>query len=169
MRKFVLSLLLGVSILFSGNLCFAAGGSAVMPVCKNYKISSQETYNTQIYLSNVTDASIDVTITIFNYDGTIVKDSGSTLFRAGNVSNFNGNPTSNDSATFTLAANNSAYFIFENASSSQYGYALIEWSQTSNAIYGLLANAREFHYRDIAPNITREYAYSLPINGGKPF
>lgn len=169
MRKFVLSMFVVFSVLLSGNLCFAASGSAVMPVCKNYKISNQETYNSIIYLSNITGASIDIKITIFNYDGSVVKDPASTLFRVGNVSSFNGNPTSNNSATFTVAANNSAYFIFENATSSSYGYAIIEWTQDSNVIYGLLCHAREFHYRDISPSITREYAYSIPINGGQPF
>lgn len=125
-------------------------------------------YTTQINFSNITVASINVTVTFFNYDGTVIKDSGSTLFSSNNANSFNGNPTSNKSATFSIDANESAYIVFQATSPYKYGYMLVEWSQDSNAIYGLLANGRYFHSQ-LATDKEREAMYSIPINAGKPF
>lgn len=46
MRKFVLSMFVAVAVLFSGTICFAAGGSAVMPTYLASSATNISVYHT---------------------------------------------------------------------------------------------------------------------------
>lgn len=70
--------------------------------------------------------------------------------------------TGDTSFTFTLAADNTGYFQITQYPGHCYGYGVIEWTQSSKAVHGLVA------YGDYWNN-SGSSRYAIVINNGLPF
>ena len=122
-------------------------------------------------LANITDDPVDVTITFYNYDGTLITDDGSRstgLFKcptdaAVTVTNYS-DSNSDSSIAFTLGAHDLCSFTMGNDYLySKRGYGVIQWTQenssVANALIGwsLLVRANPYDRTTMA------------INNGMPF
>lgn len=148
----------------------AKSGNAVVSTTHTFYTSTTYYYQKSLYITNITNSDINVTITFYDETGAAVQDgddtktTGSIRNNRGTVTNWDDNAT-NASVSFTLAGNDTTTVTFVPASS-VYGYAVIEWSQTSDAILGLLAMLEfEYFYN------TDKYYYTdnVPVNNGMPF
>ena len=141
-RRILLCLLL--SSLFCSMLQ-AGNGKATM----NYWLSNSSTSETShIFLSNITENDINVTITVYSYDGSVVTS---------------GLSYTNMTST-VLAAGKTGYLSMA-TSSLDWGYAVIEWENQSGnddvvalVCNGLYARQSGGHSRHL-----------VPINDGMPF
>ncbi|BCJ98131.1 hypothetical protein [Anaerocolumna chitinilytica] len=119
-------------------------------------------------VSNITDKPINVTITLYNSDGTILLDdnSASTGFITGTSELLNYCDQNTDSTlTFTLNAHSTGTFQTYYNTISKSGYGVIKWEQDGTAIQGLVAHGG---YQNKVSN-TVNSAFAIPINGGLPF
>ena len=142
MKKIIAALLFSV---LSTNV-FAGSGKAIVP---HWYINGTYDQSFQIYISNTTEHTLDVSITVYKDDGTT-----RTATEEGQITNG------------TLAAGKSGWFAIASASAQEFGYAVIEWSNqgTDEDLVGLTAHAASTRL-----NTTTNFAYSVPINNGQPF
>ena len=150
----------------SVNAATYSTGKAIIP-----SIYYDQTTMTGVFLSNITDDFIDVTITLYNNSGILVTDdnSSSTGLITGSAQLINYNDNNLDSTlTFRLAAHSTGYFHLNNkltATGMDYGYGVIKWSQSGSQLQGLVAWACEF----TGKSATNEFTSSIKINGVLPF
>lgn len=138
----------------------AKTGSAVIPHYTTHTYSSTDRVRTLIYVSNITDQPIAVEMTCYQNDGTILKGAG-TYINGVDVLNFA--DSTNGSVTFTLDAHQTGLIILQDGNQFK-GYGTIEWSQDSDAVYGLVAHG--YGAYQVTGNDGR---YAIPINNGEPF
>ncbi len=129
-------------------------------------------------VSNITDKRIDVTITFYKQDGTMLTDDGTAtggIITAGpqaieQAIDYYDNNTDN-TVTFSLNAHCSTNInlYFTGSNTAKYlGYGIISWEQDSTALQGLVAHGRQ-HYLDTNTDPVRVARFAIPINGGLPF
>lgn len=123
--------------------------------------NSAESY----YVSNITDYPIEVIVTFYNNDGTIVTDdnnSGAGRIKAvlSTIENYS-EVTPDTSLTFTLAAHKTVIFQLPNTTTTYFGYGTIEWKQNGTTIHGLIATKKQ---GTVAGYVTEEL-----LNSGMPF
>jgi len=118
---------------------FAASGKAIVSHW-SYEGSTPNA----IYVTNITDNDLAVSVTIYNKDGGVVNPTTVTNFQNSNTE---------------VAAGKTGYVTVQ---SSNYGYAVIQWTNlgTDDDVYGLVAFAQR-------GNTTWHYA--VPVNSGNPF
>jgi len=82
------------------------------------------------------------------------------------VQNLNNNPGGGASATFDLPAHSTGEVMLY-ANPYQHGYGMIEWTQQSSNVVGLVAHmfSAEYYYS----GIVYLSQYTIPINNGLPF
>lgn len=168
MRKLLSVILAIVCLLGVGSITLANSGQAILPHWFTYSAPNSTTWN-YICLSNITNAPISVTITLFKNDGSIFKDDNSRitgLITAGAYLDYNEDP-SNATVSFTLAPNSTGMITINSSISGYTGYGIIGWNQASNAVHGLVAYSKSYAYAS-APGPNTD-SHSIPINGGLPF
>jgi len=136
-------------------------GKAVMPF---YYEAANGYVN--YYISNITDAPIDVIITYYNSDGTLATDdnnSSTGRIKALNcvIDNYS-EVTADTSLTFTLGAHKTIMYQLAATTTTYYGYGVIQWKQSGTALQGLIATCRQ------GAVSTGAWSEEL-INGGLPF
>jgi hypothetical protein len=146
-------LLLALTIVFQ-SAAVAGSGSAIVPMTGTYK-NGTNFASSSVFLTNVTNHTLNVTVTFYAKDGTVVSSS-SLVFD--NWTNSNTQITANNSAFVVLQAPTTQSF--------NYGKAVITWSNsgTDNDTFGLIAHAsfQEFYNGN-------DGRFAVPINEGKPF
>ncbi|MGN6715305.1 hypothetical protein [Anaerocolumna jejuensis] len=140
-------------------------GKAVIP---QFKGSDREFSAYQI--SNITDSPIDVTITLYDKDGTIVTDDNSPItgfIIANNASISNYSDKNNDyTLSFTLNAHCSTSFQAAYSDIPHYGYGVISWKQSGTTLQGLVAFGVLYNGFN---NHDYTYVHDISINNGLPF
>ena len=162
----LLNLFAGVAIASSNS------GSAIIPhYVASRTVDQKSMLYTWFFVSNITDQDINVEVTFYRNDGSIVHDTdndpkGGTL-RAYSVSNYKQH-LSDTSLSFTIGPNSSGQFEIVSYEHWEYskmgGYGIIKWEQNSKAVQGLVAHALEFYEWDKVKSQT-----SVHINNGLPF
>lgn len=127
---------------------FAGSGKAIIPHWSGDINGGASTY---IYLSNVTDNTLNVKVTFFDDNGIEVS-----AYTVGNLINNN-----------TQLAANSTAIINVRPPSRRTGYGVIEWSNLygDNDTVGVVAYAE----RIVVNNGTRRADIAVPVNQGLPF
>ncbi len=173
MKKFFISLLALAIIGNAGNL-FAAGdarGGAVIPHVLYRNVSASERMVPAYFISNITAATITVRIRFYDKAGALITDDGvatSGTIRGTNVSSYDDNITGTPaSVEFDLGANDTGFIQLLGTSTTDYGYAVIDWEQLdSDVTVGLVAHG---YVDSIISADTTYWRYAIPINGGLPF
>lgn len=160
MKKLLVILLVGMCLLGVAGVTYGKSGSAVIPSFWNQYFSASNKKWTVILVSNITDEPIAVKLTFFSKDGSIL----TTGITSENVSNFTTSVT-NASCSFDLTGKTTGNIVID-TSSLNYGFGLIEWSQDSNTVYGLVAHGAQTHMISTSTGYNR---YAIPINNGLPF
>lgn len=174
MKKFTFFCLLCLFVCFMCSSVFAGGGKAYIP---HYLAYSDGTVIVVpfFYMSNITGNDITVEITLYqqnNSSGNAAvlvdgDDNGSTgILRAVNVSSYDESPTSGASVKFCIAPYETAYFFIQLTSGTELGYGVIEWSQNSDVIVGLIGY--EVCTTSISNNSFKAER-TISINNGNPF
>ena len=129
-------------------------------------------------VSNITDDPIDVTITFYRQDGTVVTDDGTAtggIITVGSQTidqtiDYNDNNTDN-TVTFTLNEHCSTHIslYYTGSNTEKYlGYGIISWKQESTALQGLVAYGRQ-QVLDTNVDPERFARFAILVNGGLPF
>lgn len=163
-----LVILLGV-ILCTTYADAKSGSTIVSPIYAQFN-SGTDFQDETLYLTNITASNIDVKVTYYNESGAVVQDgddakgSGTIRNQKGTVTNWDDNPA-NASVSFTLAGNDTTWVLFRPAVAIT-GYAVVEWSQTSDAVKGLIGGIVYEFYHQGNVQFVRDFE---PINNGMPF
>ena len=157
----VMVCLVGMASMVSAN-----SGKAIIPQWLSSGTNGTNPYTSVIYISNITNEPINVKVTFYEDDGTVLVDGDNnpntgTLRTHGNFSNYNDNP-GKASISFTLNANSTVY-VNSHTTAKYKGFGTIEWDQDSNAVCGLVAFGRGQYYSN------GWTFYAIPINNGQPF
>lgn len=141
-------------------------GKAVIP-----HFGEANNTSTGFTVTNITDNPINVTVTLYNNDGTMLVDDNSattgiiTSGQPDQLLNYCDQST-NSSATFTINAHCTGKLLLSTTTVSRTGYGIIQWTQnTGNTLQGLVVSGFQFI------NSGTDQATVLPIdvNGGLPF
>ena len=165
-KAFLMSLVLVTCMLGTSGSVNAASYSTGKAVIPSYTTNSNSCC--YCFVSNITDNPINVTVTLYDMDGSIVIDDNDAS--AGRITNVSGllnycDENSNSSLTFTLNAHSTGVFSLPFTTSLHIGYGVINWFQDSNALQGLVAWGAEC-YTEASGDADRA---SFEINSGLPF
>jgi len=118
------------------------------------------------FVSNITDCPIDVTVTFYNPDGTIlIDDNNQSTGKVAGFQMLNYKDQNTDSTlTFTLNAHCTGYFHLQKTPQTNFGYGIIQWKQESTALQGLVVSA--YYLYAISGDSSR---FTIPVNNGMPF
>ncbi len=125
-------------------LAFAGSGKAIVPHW-NSAVANTPTY---VFISNITDNYINVTVTFYDRNGNTVP------------------VTTYDNMTSTQIYPNQTGRVTLTPTVFDFGYATIEWEnvQGDNNTVALIA-----HGYKLVQETDRANAYAIPINNGMPF
>jgi len=161
MKKLFLTLLiLTFFISYISRPSFAASGKAIIPPGDFRHITSSAYYEQIYFVANITSSPIIVKITIYNQSGSMIR-TGFTSFSS-NLTNFIVNP-GDSSVSFTLSANATGAVLYT-PTTIGFGYGIIQWSQNSSELFGLIADVKE--------GLTTSLGYAfrtLLVNSSMPF
>jgi hypothetical protein len=149
-------------------LAFAqASGKAVVPPFDARYTNSAGFIQVDFLATNITSSPMNVTITIYGQTGSIVTTQLAVVTGTGaGVSNFVLNPGGGASASFTLAANSTAFIVY-GPLTADCGYATIGWTQSnSTAQYGLIADVKE---NQTVTGASSWFMRTIAVNNGMPF
>lgn len=155
-------LLLCLSAAAVSTFSVAKSGGAFIPHFQTATGGSN--INTQVFVSNVSNKDSEITVTLYNEDGSTIHDNNAA--NSGNLTIWPytttsySEPSSGSTATFTLEPNKTITLTF--VGSYKLGYGEIEWTQDSNRRKTTLAHAR------VQRNVQQQ-GYTIHINNGKPF
>ncbi len=175
MKKIIICFAVALSIVMSSSAVFAGSGKAFIPSWRVFRDASSSThYETKIWLSNISDSTISLTITLYSQDNssgypTVFSDD--TELHCVNYSGtYNENPTTG-SVTFDIAPYETCYFqaYSGNDQSDTYGHGFIEWTAADDENQPALGLVAHGYTKYINLGNTRSYAYDITINGGNPF
>ncbi len=162
MKKILVCLVVMACLLGLSNVAFGTSGSAVI----NHYWSTTGGAYSHLNVSNITDSTISVKITLYLLDGTILYDSstnqssGYVKIDAGTILNYTEGDNTK-TVSFDLAANQTCRFVVSGFTA--YGYGIIEWTQNSKETKGLVASST-------LVNTGSGISISvIPINNGLPF
>jgi len=135
-------------------------GNAVLPL-----FYTDTTTTTTYSVSNITDKPIDVTITLYNRDGSLLTDDNSYSLGSGkitctdNLLNYRDN-NSDSTVTFTLSQHKTSVLTALYSQQQNFGYGIVEWKQEGSTQQGLIMTGS-----GNSPNGSS----GISINGGMPF
>lgn len=157
--KALLLLTIGIS-----QFSFAGSGIGIIP---SYITDVSSNFRTFIYMSNITSVPANVTVTLYEADGQVVKDTGGNpstgYLQAFNVDHYSELNT-NGTVTFTIPPNSTSTFALQSTKYNS-GYGKIEWEQPgASYTKALVAHSRTYRVKSGV-----ESAYSTHINNGAPF
>lgn len=137
-------------------------GKAVIP---SYEVAP--TCATHFYVSNITDFPINVIMTLYKEDGSLLTDdnniSKGVIVGSGQLLNYCDKNT-DSTVTFTLNAHCTGEVSVMYPNPLQRGYGVIQWNQDGNALQGLVAWGHMAFYKS-----SEESRAAIEINGGLPF
>lgn len=142
MKKLIATL----ALLIISASAYAGSGSAVVPY---WAYNGTTVKHSQIYVTNITGATLTVTLTAKHHDGT----------------SFTGYTEEGSLSSGTLAPGKSGYFAIPAGAGSSFGYAVIEWESTGNEQRGLVAHAIVRQEGSSSPN----FSNAISVNGAIPF
>jgi hypothetical protein len=169
MKRFkflVMSLVLVTCLIGSQATSSASSYSSGKAVIPTYWSAVYD--QTGIRVSNITDSPINVIVTLYLADGTMLTDdsSSTTGMIVGTSTLLNYNDQNTDSTvTFTLNAHCTGSFTIEEGTRNS-GYGIIQWTQNGNALQGLVAYAQLYTNKSDYNEASRA---SIEINCGLPF
>ncbi len=135
-------------LLGTATLSFAGSGKAIVPF---WNAGTTIYHQTDIYITNISNNDVEVTVTIYKKDGTELT-SGVTY------NNFSASDTK-------ILARNSGY-VRINPTTSGFGFAIIEWNNTGSDDNTVALTAYAMFLKF---NATVEGVSAVPINQGLPF
>jgi hypothetical protein len=118
-------------------------------------------------VSNITDSSINVIITLYNYNGTMLIDDGSSsagFLRGSSINNYSDNNT-DSTVTFTLDAHSTGNFTLSVYSTIHNGYGIIQWNQSGTALQGLVVSGTQIFHQSSSSQVRTP----ISINNSMPF
>lgn len=133
-----------------------------------------DSVNTSYFsFSNITDNPINVTVTLYNSDGTLLTDDGSNssgilkeLLVGGTYKFFNySDKNSDSSATFTINAHSTEILSIGNKSYQTAGYGMVQWTQNNSTVLQGMISTGEVQ---IQTNGAFDRQYTT-VNNGLPF
>lgn len=161
MKKLLICLVAMVCLLGVVGVTYGASGKAIIPT---YSIAYGQATNTTLFrISNITNELIDVKITLYNPDGSLLSGNGY-VAETGNLINYNENLT-DATMSFSLNPNATGYIVLRKSTSNNiYGYGTIEWVQDSKVVNGLIVYG--FNALTGSENQSRSL---IPVNNCLPF
>ncbi len=160
-----------VTLMCSGTL--TAGGQAFIPHHFSRTVSADVFNLTQVWISNISDVTVSITVTFYDHTGAIITDSEGTssggILTAGGSNNYD-ETDSTGSMTFDLYAGDTVNVVIKDSGSSTIGYGVIEWTSSSKPGKAKLV-AYGSHQGYFKETTYRVFAYerAIPINKGLPF
>ena len=155
---------------------FASSGKAFIPMIHARVASTDNRVNCHTSLSNISNETVDITITYYNASGTVIVDgdgstsTGPIRVVSGAVTNYVENPASG-SVEFSLGANETAVVMLKSdsdGSSFTIGYGTIEWEK--NSVNGVALISQVFIDEFIRDSQKSSHGYyAIPVNNGLPF
>jgi hypothetical protein len=168
MRRFkflVMSLVLLTCLIGSQATISASSystGKAVIPTFYQGPIT-----RSSFYVSNITDSPIEVIVTLYDSDGSIVIDdndpAAGRIMGSSELLNYNELNT-DCTLTFTLNSHGTGNFRISMYTEVKYGYGIIQWKQGGNVLQGLVVHGGIVGHHEIDDS-----TYAVPVNGGLPF
>ncbi|BCB26934.1 hypothetical protein SKTS_18200 [Sulfurimicrobium lacus] len=145
--KKMYSILVACCLSLSFN-AFAGSGKAIVPMF-GADTTQPDWQRTNIFLSNITTHALNVQITVYQEDGTVVPSSSLTYV------NFQNSNTQ-------IGAGKSAYLKIDTVGW-HFGYAIVQWqnSGTDQDAVGLVGAAQRQQ--------ALEWGHYIPVNNGIPF
>ncbi|XOV81040.1 MAG: hypothetical protein ACFHVJ_08825 [Aestuariibacter sp.] len=139
---------LGVFVLLFSQLALAGSGKAIVP---HWAGQAPGASPTVIYLSNISNNNVDVTVTFYDKMGVALSPTAFDNFISSNTQ---------------IAAGNTGNVQIK-PSSFNYGYAVIEWKNEGNDddTVALVAHG----YRSTTNSSTRRSDFVISVNNGLPF
>lgn len=150
MKNFALFLLLT----FTG-MAFAGEGSTVV---SSWTMSGTASTYTQFDLSNITDESVTVFITLYQYDGTVYTEATEAGTNVSVGYGFSGDPLTTGAV---LDANETGGITVANGATNK-GYAVIRWESAGTSRFALIGEMR-------TDTVSTGLRGSHTINNGQPF
>ena len=150
-------------------------GSSIPVSASNYskgKAIMSEFYTDNITtsyigLSNITDAPITVTVTLYDNDGSLIKDDNN--INTGRVRGFyliNYSDQATDAtATFIINPHCTGFVALAPTTDAHYGYGVVQWEQNSNVLQGLVGVGNKV----VNSGTNNPSQLYIPINNGLPF
>ncbi|MCW8928947.1 MAG: hypothetical protein OQL19_01765 [Gammaproteobacteria bacterium] len=134
--------------LFFSTLAFAGSGKAISPHWSGDDSTTSPTY---IFISNITDKNVNVSVTFYGDDGTVIPVTTYTNFINGN----------------TQLAPRATGRVKISPPVRTNGYAVIEWENeaSDDNIVALVAHG----YRVMVNSTYRRADITIPVNNGMPF
>lgn len=138
-------------------------GNALIPYYYSHEIDSNHEVM-YFNISNITDKPVDVFLTLYKQDGTIITDDSIIMpvLTESQVTNYS-DQISDNTVKFTLDSHASVLLHIKNTNST-YGYGKIQWSQEGSAEKALVVFGSAIC--SIDNNRSR---FAVPVNGGLPF
>lgn len=169
LKAFLMSFVLITYMLGASGTASASSystGKAVIP-----SFGSNKTMCSFFYVSNITDKPINVTITLYNLDGSIIIDDNSPT--TGRIALINGTPSNYNEAqtdcslTLTIDANctNVIGLPYDNNNNLLLGYGVIQWTQSGRALQGLIVSGQKLYITTTGDNSR----LNIDVNNGLPF
>lgn len=129
---------------------------------------------TGYYVSNITDKPIDVIVTLYDSNGSMIIDDGNANTGRIRMSEFLGivpqsyNDKNADSTiTFSINPHSSTYFKMDITNSTYFGYGDILWRQSGSITQGLVCTGVSWQYNKDNPALHERMP--IDINSGLPF
>ncbi len=126
-------------------------------------------FNYYIDVSNITDNPIEVTLTLYDKDGSIIKDDNNVSagqIKAYTVLNYC-DQNVDSTASFTLNPHCTGIIELALNPIGKYGYGVIEWKQNGSIMKGLISCGYMYNYKNDSTTV-QSISY-FDINGGLPF
>ncbi|MCV2883396.1 hypothetical protein OE749_01625 [Aestuariibacter sp. AA17] len=161
MKNIIKVSLAGLGLLASAS-SFAAGDSALIPHVMSDDKSNMQSY---FYFTNVSDAPIDVTVSLYNNAGQLITESSDSASAGVLRAYFSTvySESGSGSAQMTIEPNATVTLHVTEYGNFQ-GYGRVEWTQDSNVRDALISHGRVYRH-----NNGYEMSYSVHINKGEEF
>ncbi len=151
--------LITLLFLLSPSLCLAGDGSGILP-----HWNKTSTNKSMIYITNISDSTVTVFITLYDESGSEYTESSETGTNLVSLGSLTGDPLSTSGAT--LDANESGIFKIERLGASKYGYGVITWSTSGKETVALIVH-NQVGYWDTS--LLNPAFVSYPVNDHRPF
>jgi hypothetical protein len=185
LRCLTLALALALAVpLIAASSTFAGSGKAIIPTTLAYYSNGNNASNILIFLSNISENTVEVTLTLYNKDGNFIYESGSSGQTTGDISAYDVDVSSYTEATsssagytakFELSSKKSCRIRYYPATSASGAYSSIfgalEWKNkytTNDDDVALVSTATYTRWSYETARKLQATSY-LPINNGMPF
>jgi hypothetical protein len=145
-----------ILFLLASSVSFAGSGNGIVPWIGLMYLSSGDYLNTSIYITNITNDPVKVTITCYGLDGAVIPETNFTYY---NFSNSNTEIAGRKTVRFVIMPPVPVVPF-------NYGHATIEWEDSpgKNNTVALVAFGA---YSRVTPGT--DGRHSITINNGLPF